>query len=172
MKELVSLADLARATKRVIAELKSLGLWDDLMDEVGVYLSLADVAHGRNDLHDTGHITVPSMSWARMPWQGKVPLIDVLRHEYGHAFANKHPKLIRDKRFREAFGAAHKSSTRYFNDPEVHISKYSEAFPASEDFAEVFMLYLKHKGRLPARHDTPTIRGKWEFVVWLARQVG
>jgi hypothetical protein len=36
MKEIVSRTVLKRATKRVIAELKSLGLWDDLMDEVGV----------------------------------------------------------------------------------------------------------------------------------------
>ena len=38
------------------------------------------------------------------------------------------------------------------------------ATSTGEDFAEVFWLYLKHKGQLPRRIDTAPIRRKWKFV--------
>ncbi len=50
------------------------------------------------------------------------------------------------------------------------MSEYAATAPA-EDFAEVFMLYVKHSGVLPARNDTPAIRRKWRFVGQLVRAV-
>ncbi len=37
-------------------------------------------------------------------------------------------------------------------------------FEATMDFAETFMLYLRHGGGLPARHATRPIKRKWNFI--------
>lgn len=53
-------------------------------------------------------------------------------------------------------------------DPEEHITEYAATDPM-EDFAENFWLYLKHKGALPRKHDTSTIRRRWKFIEGLRR---
>ena len=50
------------------------------------------------------------------------------------------------------------------------MSTYAATY-LSEDFAEVFMLWLKHGGRLPRRLDTPGIRKRWQFVDELSEAV-
>ena len=76
-------------------------------------------------------------------------LADVIRHEYGHAVAHTHGRLVRSSRFREAFGASHDSLHEFEYDEELHVTPYA-ATSAAEDFAETFMFYLRHGGRLPA----------------------
>lgn len=48
--------------------------------------------------------------------------------------------------------------------PEFHVSDYAST-DASEDFAETFMLYLRHRGRLPPWHQTTAKREKWRFIL-------
>jgi len=94
-----------------------------------------------------------------------VSVLDVLRHEYGHAYADVNRRRIETKKFEKAFDYPHdvlnEDGCEY--DPEHHVTKYAAA-STGEDFAEVFWLYLKHKGQLPARLDTPPIRRRWCFV--------
>jgi hypothetical protein len=53
-------------------------------------------------------------------------------------------------------------------DPYYHVTKYAATAPA-EDFAEVFWLYLKHKGKLPKKFETEAISRKWNFVAELRK---
>ena len=92
-------------------------------------------------------------------------MVDVLRHEYGHAFADVNRRRVESKRFEKAFGWPHdvEYEEGFEHDPEYHVTPYAAA-STGEDFAEVFWLYLKHKGKLPCRLDTAPIRRKWKFV--------
>jgi hypothetical protein len=74
-------------------------------------------------------------------------------------------RRIETSRFERAFGYPHVWWNGYEMefDPEHHVTEYAASAPG-EDFAEVFWLYLKHRGKLPNRLDTPPIRKKWEFV--------
>ena len=71
--------------------------------------------------------------------------------------------------FRETFGGPYQSNRpvrRY--DPSEHLTSYASSC-ASEDFAEVFAFFLRHKGRLPMRlRGRKVITGKWRFVEALA----
>lgn len=79
-------------------------------------------------------------------------LRDVLRHEYGHAL-------------RDALGQMGRASRLWGRAP--CISPYAAGQPtpsrrSDEDFAEVFMLYLKHRGNLRhAQREDPLIASKW-----------
>lgn len=44
-----------------------------------------------------------------------------------------------------------------------HVTEYT-AVTTGEDFAEIFWLYLKSKGKLPRFYDTAPIRRKWKFL--------
>ena len=163
---IVTLARLNRAESRVVSELKRHGLWDERLEAVDVCLVTFAAEYGYQRYGSTGEICVPMFSVARIcdiVRGGYVSLADLLRHEYGHALADTHRGLFRSRRFRDAFGTHHDDPDEFEYDPEFHVSEYAAA-GASEDFAEVFMVYLRHGGDLPAWHDTPVIRRKWSFV--------
>ncbi|MBL0062055.1 MAG: putative zinc-binding metallopeptidase [bacterium] len=70
---------------------------------------------------------------------------DVLRHEYGHAFAYWYPGLVRRSReFTEIFGNRYDSDIKSEYDPDEHLTPYAAKRPA-EDFAESFMAFVKGK---------------------------
>ena len=52
-------------------------------------------------------------------------------------------------------------------------TSFEEATRATqEDFAETFMLFVKHKGKIPARFaKKPVIRKKWEAVAEIVKRV-
>ncbi|NMB74748.1 MAG: hypothetical protein GYA21_06415 [Myxococcales bacterium] len=163
---IITLSRLNRAVSRVQDELIRHGFWDDTLSDVDVYLVPLGTALGWQLNDGSGEIRIPLASLSRL---GEVfrgcytPLADVLRHEYGHAIADTHRGLFRARRFSSAFGATYQNDTEWEFDPECHVSEYA-AKSACEDFAEVFMLFLRHRGRLPQKFDTPTIRDKWKFV--------
>ncbi len=131
-----------------------------------VYLVALGVAYGWHWYGGSGEIHVPRISWSRLSHLfsgGYTSLRDVLRHEYAHAIADTHRGLIRSEKFGDAFGAAHSWDFEWEHDPDHHVTSYAATAPA-EDFAETFMLYLRHGGRLPARHGTMPIRRKWRFI--------
>ena len=121
----------------------------------------------------TGDINIPRVSLSRLShlWKGGyTSLRDVLRHEFAHAIADTHRGLFRSSYFADAFGAAHHWDFEWEYDPEHHVTKYGATAPA-EDFAETFMLYLRHNGVLPVRLETRAIKQKWRFIQRLSQAV-
>lgn len=162
----VTMPKLNRALDRVTTELARHGLWDEALGDVDVYLAFFDTAYGYQAYGEGGEIVIPRFSLPRLRdwWSDEyTSLTDVLRHEYGHALADTHRGLLRSSRFVDAFGAPHSSDIEWEYDGEFHVTGYAATDP-SEDFAETFMLYLKHDGRLPGCLTTPAIRAKWRFV--------
>ncbi len=78
-----------------------------------------------------------------------VTFTQVLRHEFGHALADALGLM-------EAMPAWWERSTWC-------VSDYARTNP-DEDFAETFMCYLKHGGRLPDHLAMPGIARKWAYV--------
>lgn len=132
----------------------------------------------RRDLAEEGHwfngvITIPRRGF----WIGRQASIeDVIRHEFGHALADLYPgALKKGGTFRMAFGGpyddtpAEKRGVKGWKDR--YVSKYATS-ATREDFAETFMLFVKHKGRMPARFaNKPAIVKKWKAVAEIVKRV-
>jgi hypothetical protein len=118
--------------------------------------------------YEAGHIYIPKLVLLHGPWQQRGSLRDVIRHEYGHATAHYYPALVqRSSRFRGAFGGGYWDEGSAGGGDGDFVSTYARTNP-SEDFAETFMLYLRHRGRLPSRFSSAGVRRKWRFVADLA----
>ena len=94
------------------------------------------------------------LDWS-LGWTDKNSTVDVLRHEFGHALAHRYPQELRGGDvFKKAFGGACGTNPAKGTDPDEWegrcVTKYA-ATATQEDFAETFMLYMKHKGKIPAR---------------------
>ena len=161
-------------------------LWDrSKLDEVGLtYLTVAPIAAlaGYMGLYDpeTKEIEFPSVYLPIASlWKDlgtKANALDVIRHEFGHALADLYPgALKKDGTFRAAFGGS------YGEEPaeergldgweERYVSEYATS-ATQEDFAETFMLFVKHKGKIPARFARkPAIRKKWKAVAEIVKRV-
>ena len=97
-------------------------------------------------------------------------------HEFGHALADLYPgALKKGGLFRAAFGGA------YGEDPaeecvaagwgDRYVSEYATS-ATQEDFAETVMLFVKHKGKIPAKFaKRPVIRKKWKVVAEIVKRV-
>ena len=164
---IVSLTRLNRAVWDVQGELELHGFFDKKLAGIDVYLSWCGFAFGWCWYGTSGNIYIPALSFGRIydriRGEARTPLRDVLRHEYGHALAHTHRALFCSLPFKRAFGSHHDADIRSDYDPERHVTPYAATSP-SEDFSEVFMLYLRHSGELPERFDTWRIRRKWKFV--------
>ncbi len=172
----ITVKRLQRSVYKVQAELRRHGFWDKKLAEVQVYLGAIGGAYGWQEYGGSGDIVVPSISASKIADLFRhryTGLSDVLRHEFGHAVADIHRGLIHSKRlgFEKAFWALPGDEMTVQFDPEIHVTRYA-ATAASEDYAEVFMFYLKHGGRLPKRFDTKWIRKKWRFVERLGKRIG
>jgi hypothetical protein len=175
-----SVTELNRAWTQVWRELETHGFACPRLDSCQVYLGVISTAYGYQWFGDrpggraSGDIVLPSVSLSHWKdyFQGrdKVSLVDILRHEYGHAYADVNRRRIETKRFEKAFGFPHdvEYAEGFEYDPEHHVTQYA-AVSTGEDFAEVFWKFLKHKGKLPRQHHTSPIIKKWEFVESLQR---
>lgn len=164
--DIVTKNRLDTANYAVTQELQKLGFYDAPMQEVQTYLVTFGVAYGWQWYSGSGHINIPCVSVSRLShlWSGSyVSLRDILRHEFGHALADTHRGLFRSRRFSDAFGAGHDCEVAWEYDPEHHVSPYAATNPA-EDFAELFMTYVRQQGRLPATLATTPRRRKWQFI--------
>lgn len=168
----------SRAHAVVTSELAQQGVWDDRLERVTVWLVPFSVrCYGWQKYGSTGDICIPRVSMARIGdhvlKRQRLPLRDVLRHEWAHAIADTHRGLFRSRRFSDVFGGPHQSTKACMPwDPEQHVSTYAATMPG-EDFAEVFMLWIKHSGCLPARfRGSDGIRRRWEFIGELASAIG
>ena len=182
-----SFETVSRAYNKVRNELIEFrALWDgSKLDEVGLtYLPFAPISAlgGYMGFYDpnTGEIEFPSVYlpiqslWRDLGTKANAP--DVIRHEFGHALADLYPgALKKGGTFRAAFGGS------YGEEPaeergvdgweERYVSEYATS-ATQEDFAETFMLFVKHKGRIPAKlAQRPAIRKKWKAVAEIVKRV-
>lgn len=176
----VSLGELSRSWTQVWREIETLGFDSRKLESCQVRLGFVHTAYGyqwfgdRSNGRACGDIVLPTVSlsqWQQYFMGGKKESVtDILRHEYGHAFADVNRRRIETKRFEGTFGWAHDVAYDggFEYDPEYHITEYA-AGSTGEDFAETFWKYLKHKGRLPRQHHFKPIIKKWEFLESLRR---
>jgi hypothetical protein len=182
----LTLPQIKRALTDVWREMKLLGLASEQVDEVPVYLVSPlgtfsrrkhfNAPYGFFSGEDAaGTINIPSVSLSVLGdlllGRPYVSLRDVLRHEYAHAIEHHHGEFIHCDRFEDAFGVAHDEHAEAEFDPAHYVSPYAASCVGQEDYAETFMLYVKHAGALPDRFNTPTIRRKWRFIRDLARRL-
>ena len=102
--------------------------------------------------------------------------IDVFRHEFGHALAELYPDALKKGGlFRAAFGGAYGDNPARGTDPddwEGRCVTFYATKNTQEDFAETFMLFVKHKGKIPAKYaKKPAIRRKWRAVAEIVKRV-
>jgi hypothetical protein len=101
---------------------------------------------------------------------------DVIRHEFGHALADRYPKALKKGGlFREAFGGVYSEKPAPEIDPDNWefdcVSPYA-ATETREDFAETFMFFVKYKGKIPAQFkEKPVIVKKWKAVAEIVKRV-
>ena len=174
---LISFPTLNRANHDVTHELGHHGFWDSTLDRITVWLVPFSLrCYGWQSYGSTGDINIPRVSLARVGdkvlRRPRIALRDILRHEWAHALADTHRGLIRSQRFSSTFGASHDRMNAVADwNPRHHVSKYAATNPG-EDFAEVFMLWVKHGGRIPSRYcDTEGVQQRWRFVDELAGAV-
>ena len=172
----ITLDQLNRGHLHVFDELSSLGLMSSHMEDVKVFLApFSWGCYGWQSYWGDGSICIPSISIARLSdrllKRPTCTLRDVLRHEWAHALAYHHHDLVCRKSFERAFDGQHDSEepAREYC-PSRHISEYAQSEP-SEDLAENFMHYVRCRGVLPRKWQTPAIMKRWKFVEGLARKV-
>ena len=182
-----SYGTVSRSYNKVREELWELGvLWDgSKLDNIGcTYLSVApiDALSGTMGLYqpDTREIEFPSVYLPiRALWsdlEEKANALDVFRHEFGHALADLYPGVLKKGAlFCKAFGGAYGDKPAKGIDSDDWegrcVSSYATT-ATQEDFAETFMLYMKHKGKIPAKFaKKPAIRKKWKAVEEIIRRV-
>ncbi len=158
---------LKSALSDVREEMEAHGFFDSKMEEIEVSLGCFGSAYACCYYGTSGNIRIPAISASRSldifcehPYTS-IP--DVLRHEYGHALAHTHPRLFCSVPFKRAFGSHHDADVASDYCPKSHVTEYAATLPR-EDFAETFMLFLRHDGDIPECFDTPVIRRKWRFV--------
>ena len=169
-----------RAYNKVRMELWHLGvLWDgSKLDGVGCHFDSFPVECVIRGAEGLWKKNLNAIVFPRFYFAGgeKDSDIDVLRHEFGHALADLYPgALKKGGLFRAAFGGP------YGEDPaeecvadgwgDRYVSEYATSM-TQEDFAETFMLFMKHKGKIPAKFaKKPAIRKKWKAVAEIVKRV-
>jgi hypothetical protein len=165
---------LQSALDDVMGELDELGMWNSRLAKVDVYLTWLGNAYGWQLDRGSGHIEIPAVSLncvcERIFGGPRMSLRDLLRHEYGHAVADTSRGLILARCFADIFGTPHDSEIPSDYLEDEHVTGYA-ATDASEDFAEVFRLYLKHSGKIPIRYRTQKIKLKWRFFDRFCQQI-
>ncbi len=129
---------------------------------------------------DDHQIHFPSIylpwGWLTRSVGEKEPAPDVIRHEFGHALADRYPAALKvDGLFRKAFGGVYSDKPAPDIDSDNWefdcVSPYA-ATETREDFAETFMLFVKHKGKIPAQFKgKPVIVKKWKAVAEIVKRV-
>lgn len=113
--------------------------------------------------YQPGHIYYPSMLFKVFGKRYKA--IDVIRHEYGHAFAHYYREIIEGApSFIRAFGGDYFDEEKLYELPATSfITEHAKSQPM-EDFAETFMVYLQFKGELPVQYKNRALKRKWNFI--------
>lgn len=97
-------------------------------------------------------------------WESTITLREVIRHEYGHAFAYHYPNLISNsKEFEKVFGGDYDYYKPSLMEEEAYVSSYAQSEPG-EDFAETFGEYVLRQGVLSKNITNTKLIAKWHFV--------
>ena len=169
-----------RAYNKVRMELWNLGvLWDgSKLDGVGCLFDSFPVECVIRGAEGLWKKKLNAIVFPRFYFAGgeKDSDIDVLRHEFGHALAELYPDALKKGgKFRAAFGGAYGDNPAWGTDPDNWEGRCVTPYAATrtqEDFAETFMLFMKHKGKIPARFaKKPAIRRKWKAVAEIVKRV-
>ncbi|MCZ7555575.1 MAG: hypothetical protein M5R41_04130 [Bacteroidia bacterium] len=147
-------------------ELGRAGLFDKPMRNADVSLLPFDPDHPWRCRTGDGNITIPeaAMSVLRDHFQRDIlSLRHVLRHAYGHVYAETHREIIGTDAFAAVFGGHYFNGGAQRYDKEIHVSSFAAESPA-EDFAEIFAEYLDRGGKLPRFLDFEIIRRKWNYI--------
>ena len=180
----MSFCTVSRAYINVRSELWKLGvLWDgsklDGVECIYEPIDLLASVRGWMGYFDYGdkNIHFPSIYLSNpFNWVDKNSAADVLRHEFGHALMDRYYQpLTLGSLFRAAFGGPHGAKPAPGSDPDDWEDRCVSGYAATqtqEDFAETFMLFVKHKGKIPARFaKKPAIRKKWKTVAEIVKRV-
>lgn len=168
---------------KVRSELRDMGLLSDgskldnvkIIRETFSYDGLGGMFGGVYGFYhfDDQNIHIPTIRTA--PLDPRYPvryMVDILRHEFGHALSDKYPYFFNDEVFVGAFGnvcGAYKVAKD--GDEKNYVSDYARTNTA-EDFAETFLLYMKHKGKLPKEFSRrKAIKAKWAAVKEICEKV-
>jgi hypothetical protein len=162
-------------------ELYSVGLWYEnspltkveinwcALPHIRMYDALGFFMHGESKFdklfgYYTGQMYIPAIVLSHLFWQTRGSLRDVIRHEYAHAFAHHHPKLIeKSKEFKSVFGGSYYSEMPSDMEDDAFVSDYAKTIPM-EDFAETFMVYVRRKGIIPKTIINKKLKNKWNFI--------
>ena len=179
-----SFGTVSRAYNNVRSELWRLGvLWrGSKLDGVECIYEMIDLlASVRGWMgyfdYDDKSIHFPSIYLSNpFNWVEKNSAVDVLRHEFGHALMDLYYRpLALGFLFRTAFGGPHGAKPALGSDPDDWAGRCVTPYAATatqEDFAETFMLFVKHKGKIPARFARkPAIRKKWMAAGEIVKRV-
>lgn len=171
MFQVISRKKLSRTNTYVKNELDTLGLWTKGMNKVDVYPLPVGWHHGyfTDKFSETGEIYIPIIPLTSF-LDEPMSVRDLLRHEWGHAYAHHNRRRIDTKGFKKAFGAKHDKDVEW--EYECHeddfVTEYAATSPM-EDFAETFFMFCKYGGALPKQwEDAEGVQSKWKFVENLA----
>ena len=178
---IITYGQVSDAALMVQDELFTIGLWNNscrlIIAEI-VYCSFPQIKsinstgfflHGTSKFdrvlgYRAGHIYVPRMVLSQLFKQNRGSLRDVIRHEYGHAFAHYYPDLtILSPQFEKVFGGKYFDQEPSYMGPDAYITEYARTLPM-EDFAETFMVYVRRKGKIPKGLVNRNIKRKWMFI--------
>lgn len=140
------------SVRHVRKELKTMKFGKKKIMETKVSRTLMPSIRKKGYFTKDGEIFVPVL-------QSKMGVRDILRHEFGHALLYHYP------------GITHKNDFSLFGhttDVEDYVSNYAMTNP-EEDFCETFMVYMKHRGKMPPHHSSERLRKKWRFMTALKR---
>jgi hypothetical protein len=173
-------SEVEKAFQKVRKELEELGLlWDgSKLDTVNCLHDSFPVECVQKEAEALWKKERNAIIFPRFYFAGgkKDSTIDVIRHEFGHALADQYRRhLTKGDLFREAFGGNYSASPAKGTDPDDWkgrcVSEYATS-ATQEDFAETFMLFVKHKGKIPAKYaKKPMIVKKWKAVAEIVKRV-
>lgn len=185
-KRYVSFETVEAAFNTVRKELREIGLLScgSSLDKVNCFherLSIYGLWHGfcgnaeglYGNAKEDQDIHIPAVTRSGL-WNGDHRVIrDDVRHEFGHALADKFKNFFRGGIFKGAFGASY-GGKKVFKGGDwtnEYVTEYASKM-TQEDFAETFMLYMKHKGKMPARYlGKRAIMKKWKTVGRIIREI-
>lgn len=178
----VSMEEMEKAFNKVRVELQNMDLLFDgsRLDKVDCYHERFSVgalyglaAMGFYDPEDQNIHIPAAYPPGLFPWIADREMPDAIRHEFGHALADKYRKFFRGGIFKAAFGANYGEDKVFDGDDwsDEYVTEYASTM-TQEDFAETFMLYMKHKGKMPARYrGKRAIEKKWKTVAKIVKEI-
>jgi Putative zinc-binding metallo-peptidase len=176
----VTAASLARAFNRVRRELQDVDLLNDgkYLDRIDCTQSILPAFGGEYGFVFDGGVDwkyrlagfKPGVIYLPLnpPIEHYVPggtLLDVIRHEFAHAWAWLDPKFIKQPWFPKAFGARYHDE--WIEVPEASRTDFASAYACTapkEDFAETFMLFLRQRKKLDRYRDRRGLYRKLKAV--------